>query len=150
MNQVQEKEYTLPSEHLFIYIEKRPFQYAQCLFATGPGWLAQESYLDSLGGTDSGYASQVPDYISSELLSAEEIGGTKFVFDLSSNTYAVLRVRTLVESLAYQWCREFEKLYPGELQTYYEDENFICYYIRQNPRSLYQLGLLYREVEEQD
>ncbi len=148
VNQVQEKEYTLPSEHLFIYIEKRPFQYAQCLFATGPGWLAQDGYLESLGGANSSYASQVPDYTSSELLPAEEISGTKFAFDLSSNTYAVLRVRTLVESLAYQWCREFEKLYPGELQTYYEDENFVCYYIRQNPRSLYQLGLLYREVEE--
>lgn len=150
VNQVQEKEYTLPSEHLFIFIEKKPFQYAQCLFASGPGWLARESYLDSFGGADSGYAGQVPDYISSELLPEEEISGTKYVFDLSSNTYAVLRVRALVESLAYQWCREFEKLYPGELQTYYEDENFICYYIRQNPQSLYQLGILYRETEEQD
>lgn len=53
-----------------------------------------------------------------------------------------------MESLAYKWCQKFAALYPGELQTYYEDEHFICYYIKQNPQSLYQLGILYQSEEE--
>lgn len=147
VNQVQEREYTLPSEHIFIFIEKTPFKYAQYHLASGPGWLAQEKYMDYFGPS---YASQKPEFISSELNPEEDLTGTKYVFDLKSSTYSILEVRTLVESLAYKWCQEFAALYPGELQTYYEDEYFICYYIRQNPQSLYQLGILYQEQEEWD
>jgi len=143
VNQVQEKEYTLPTEHIFIFIEKVPFKYAHYHFASGPDWLAWEKYVDSLG--ISSYASQNPDYISSELLSEELLGTAKYEFELKSSVYVNLSMRTLVESLAYKWCQKFEALYPGELQIYYEDENFVCYYIKQNPQSLYQLGILYQE-----
>lgn len=145
VNQIQEEEYTLPSEHIFIFIEKTPFKYAQYHLASGPSWLAEEKYMNVFG---SSYASQKPDFISSELLPVEEFGGTQYRFDLKSSTYSVLSVRTLVESLAYQWCQEFAALYPGELQTYYEDENFICYYIRQNPQSVYKLSILYQREGE--
>lgn len=148
VNQVQEKEYTLPTEHIFIFIEKEPFMYAQYHLASGPRWLASEKYLENFGGSGSSYASQSPDMIDSEIDQELDLTGVKYVFDLKSSTYAVLNVRTLVESLAYKWCQEFEARYPGELQTYYEDERFVCYYIRQNPQSLYQLGLLYQEEEE--
>ncbi|MDE5588694.1 MAG: hypothetical protein K2J60_06085, partial [Acetatifactor sp.] len=145
VNNVQEEEYTLPSEHLFIFIEKKPFLYAQYHLASGPEWLAQEKYMELFEFFP---VSQNPDFISSELMSAEELLGSKYVFQLDSSTYSILSVRTMVETLAYTWCQEFEALYPGELQTYYEDENFVCYYIRQNPQRLYQLSILYKEEEE--
>lgn len=147
VNNVQEEEYTLPSEHLFIFIEKKPFMYAQYHLASGPEWLAQEKYMDYFNPLSS---SRNPDFISSELMSAEELHGSKYVFQLDSSTYSILSVRTMVETLAYTWCQEFAALYPGELQTYYEDENFVCYYIRQNPQRLYQLGILYKEEGEWD
>ncbi len=145
VNNVQEEEYTLPSEHLFIFVEKRPFKYAQYHLASGPEWLAWEKYMDYFNPAS---VSQSPDFISAELMQEEELTGTKYVFQLDSSTYSILDVRVMVETLAYKWCREFAALYPGELQTYYEDESFVCYYIRQNPQRLYQLGILYREEEE--
>ena len=39
-----------------------------------------------------------------------------------------------------KWVDDFNNLYPNELHVYYEDENFVCYYFRQNPACLYQLG----------
>lgn len=145
VNKVQEEEYTLPTEHIFIFVEKRPFRYAQYHFAAGPEWLAQEKYMENFNPQSS---SRYPEYVGAELMPEEFFDGTKYVFQLDSSTYSILDVRVMVETLACKWCREFAALYPGELQTYYEDENFVCYYIRQNPQRLYQLGILYREEEE--
>ena len=144
VNQSQSEEYRLPSEHLFIFVEKTPIQYGQSHFFTGPGWLACEKYPQYYNS----YVSQCPDITTSELIPAEDIGGTKYTFELQSRVYSVLSVRTLVESIAYRWCQEFAALYPGELQTYYEDEHFVCYYIRQNPLSPYKLNVLYQKEGE--
>lgn len=144
VNQCQEEEYRLPAEHLFIFIEKTPIEYGQSHFFTGPGWLADEKYADYYYS----YVSQCPDIMVSELIPAENLEGSKYLFEVSSSVYSILSTRTLVESLAYKWCQEFAALYPGELQTYYEDEHFVCYYIKQNPQNLYQLGILYQSEEE--
>lgn len=145
-NQVWEKEYRLPSEHIFIFLEKKPILYAQYLFASGPEWLAREKYLGYYGLSFP--VSQRPGYLCAELMSAEELGGERYEFELGSQEYGTLNRRALAESVVYQWCQAFSTLYPGELQTYYEDEQFICYYIRQNPQSLYQLGIFYQEETE--
>lgn len=142
VNQSQEEEYRLPAEHIFIFIEKTPIEYAQSHFFTGPSWLACEKYADYY----SSYVSQCPDITVSELIPSEDLG-PRYVFEVSSRGYSILSVRTLVESLAYKWCQKFAELYPGELQTYYEDEHFVCYYFRQNPQSLYQLAILYQGEE---
>ena len=63
-----------------------------------------------------------------------------FVYPLSNYAYSDLPSRMVLESRLYYWCMEFSKLYPGELHTYYEDEDFVCYYFKQNPACLYQLG----------
>lgn len=140
VNQSQEEEYRLPAEHLFIFIEKTPIEYAQSHFFTGPGWLACEKYPDYYYY----YVSQCPDITVSELIPADDLKGGRYQFMVSSSVYSILNTRTVLESLAYKWCQEFAALYPGELQTYYEDEHFICYYIKQNPQNLYQLGILYQ------
>lgn len=144
VNQCQEEEYRLPAEHLFIFIEKTPIEYAQSHFFTGPDWLACEKYADYYNS----FVSQCPNITTSELIPAEALTGSRYLFELSSSVYSILSTRTVLESLAYKWCQEFAALYPGEMQTYYEDEHIVCYYIKQNPQNLYQLGILYRSEEE--
>ncbi len=51
------------------------------------------------------------------------------------------RNRIILESKAYDWCQRFSQLYPFELNVYYEDEDFICYYFRQEPNAPYDLGI---------
>lgn len=136
VNSSDDEEYTLPSEHVFIYVEKKPLEYAQSHFFTGPKWLAWEKYPAYYET----FVSQCPDITSSQITMDGEVYQGKFAD--SSRVYSNLEQRTMLESKLYLWCREFERLYPGELHTYYEDDDFVCYYIRQNALSLYSFGIL--------
>ena len=49
------------------------------------------------------------------------------------------------ESKVYYWCQHFAKLYPNEMTVYYEDEEFVCYYFRQEPHAPYDLAIGYEE-----
>ena len=40
----------------------------------------------------------------------------------------------------YNWCQNFKSSLPNEIEVYYEDEDFICYIVQQNPEHLYDLG----------
>lgn len=51
--------------------------------------------------------------------------------------------RHILESKFYYWAKAFQKLYPNELRVYYEDEDFICYYITQNEYHLYNFAIDY-------
>lgn len=48
----EQGDYTIPTENVFIYIEKRPLIYAQRHFFDGPFWLGKKSiphnFLDTL------------------------------------------------------------------------------------------------------
>lgn len=130
------EDYTLPTKYVFLYVEKKPLEYAQSHFFAGPSWLAEEKYP----GYYSFSVSQCPE-ISSSQISKEEAARLTGKLPQVSLLYSNLDSRTLLESSLYEWCREFEKMYPNELHTYYEDENFVCYYFQQNPNKLYQLGI---------
>ncbi len=130
-----EERYTLPTEYVFIYVEKKPIKYAHNHFFSGPEWLAMERYQEYYNGY-----SVCPEVVTSEI-SAEAAERTIMYFGSPSRSYSNLESRTILESKAYQWCERFEQLYPNELKTYYEDENFVCYYIKQNPQFLYNLEL---------
>ncbi len=130
-----EGRYTLPTEYIFIYVEKKPLKYAHNHFFSGPDWLAWERYQEYY----SGY-SVCPEVVTSEI-SAEAAEKAIMYFSSPSRSYSDLESRTILESKAYQWCKRFEELYPNELKTYYEDESFVCYYIKQNTQYLYDLEL---------
>jgi len=136
INQSANAEYTLPSEYVFIFVEKKPIEYAQSHFFTGPGWLAWEKYPKYY----SSYVSQCPDITHSEI-SKDLVPGRLAKFMVSSRSYSDLETRTILESTVYQWCQDFDKIYPHELRVYYEDDDFICYYFRQNTQRLYRLGI---------
>lgn len=136
VNHSADADYTLPSEYVFIFVEKHPIEYAQSHFFTGPSWLACEKYADYY----SSVVSQCPDISSLEI--AEELVADRTAwFVNSSAVYSNLESRTVLESTAYAWCLAFDEAYPNELQVYYEDDDFICYYFRQNTKSVYSLGL---------
>ena len=127
--------YFLPTEYVFIFLEKRPLQQVQLLFFDGPAWLADKKI-----STNFAEKSVWPDYITSEI--SEEAAQEELPhYSKKSNYYLYLDSKTIIESKVYEWCKKFEELYPNEMRVYYEDENFICYYFRQNEQSLYNLNL---------
>lgn len=137
VNESREEDYTLPSQYIFIYVEKKPLQYGQSHFFTGPEWLACEKYADYYNS----FVSQCPEVTSLEI-SAEFAANPATKFPVNSDIYSNLYYRTVLESRMYEWCQQFQKLYPNELKTYFESDNFICYYFEQNVQRLYQLGSL--------
>ncbi len=141
--------YSIPSEYVFIYVEKKPLLYAQSHFFDGPSWMGEKKYLEpfwdlySRKYEDSG-ASQAPEIITGEV--SDELADQALPeYTNAWLMYLMLDNRTALESKAYRWCQEFEKRYPSVLNVYYEDEEFVCYYFRQEAGKLpYELG-----VEEQ-
>lgn len=62
--------------------------------------------------------------------------------------------RLVTMSRMYYWCQTFKELYPNEMTVYYEDEEFICYKIVQNPYRLFNFAIDYdynmREYPEEE
>lgn len=139
-------EYFLPTQHIFIYVEKKPFRYSQAHFFTGPSWLAEEKYQDiywdkySKKYPEKG-SSQAPEVDASQI-SVEAAQTAMEELDKGWRAYTRLDRRTALESKAYGWCRRFAERYPMALKVYYEDEDFVCYYLEQEPgEEPYNLGM---------
>ena len=59
--------------------------------------------------------------------------------------------RWVTMSHMYYWAQEFKRLYPNEMEVYYETDDFVCYRIQQNEYSLYNFAVDYgyhHEAEE--
>ena len=151
----QEDSYYLPTEYVFVYVEKKPILSAQYLFSSGPAWLATNRYADEYGEglvsatrylddyEENGIICEMslyPDILSAQISEADaEKEIPKFLRPYDA--YKDLEARAVINSKAYQWCRDFAVLYDHEMKIYYEDDDFICYYFRQNPYSLYDLAI---------
>ena len=48
--------------------------------------------------------------------------------------------RTVLESKVYEYCRTFSEANPSVLNVYYEDEAFVCYYLKQDADKPYNLA----------
>lgn len=143
--------YMLPSEYVFIYVEKRPLLYGQAYFFHGPSWMGEEKYLEPFWA---GYSSRYPDSTASQApyIAAGQVlegDGDKELpeYENAWSVYLQLENRTVLESKAYAWCQKFSEQYPSALNIYYEDENFVCYYFRQSGEgALYELGTERTEI----
>lgn len=51
--------------------------------------------------------------------------------------------RIIVNSRMYYWAQEYQKRFPNELKVYYEDDDFICYFIEQNEYYLNNFAIDY-------
>lgn len=127
-----DEEYYIPTEYVFIFVEKRALSYAQYHFFRGPAWLAREA-----SEFQASYMSHCPQVNSLEISaeSAAELYHTTRVWDVYKN----LENRVILESRAYLWCQNFARLYTYETEVYYEDEDLICYRIHQNPQRLFNM-----------
>lgn len=128
-----DEEYYIPTEYIFVYVEKKPIEYAQSHFFHGSPLLAQTIYPDLYHS----YISQCPEINSSQVSreSAEELYHTTRTWPI----YTHLENRTILESRAYFWCQDFANLYTYETDVYYEDKSLICYRIHQNPQRLFNM-----------
>lgn len=129
-----EDSYSIPTPYVFIYVEKHPIVYAQNHFFTGPSWLGKEGkYYDYYYGRKG----QGDDIFQNELIEVDSI----HKYSQNSKLYTYPEVRAQIESELDMWCDMFDKRYPNELNVYYEDDDYVCYYFEQNPRALYDLSV---------
>lgn len=63
----------------------------------------------------------------------------------STNSFSVYYTenRWICMSKTYYWMEAFRELHPDAVSVYYQDSDFICYRIHQNPFSLYDLCIDY-------
>ena len=115
--------YSLPTEYVFLYVEKRPIEYCQRFYFSGPSWLANS-------GNSEIKATQISKEAACEDMS--EYANASWGLYMSG--------RTILESKAYEWCQRFAQKYPSELKVYYEDNDFICYYFKQDVEMPYNLA----------
>lgn len=129
--------YTIPTEYIFIYVEKRPIKYAHNHFFSGPAWIADEKYQDIYEGHN---PSVCPDIVHGEI--SDEMASQSIMYlGKPSDSYSNITSRIILESKMYNWCESFKEMYPNDIGVFYEDEDFVCYYIKQNPQFLFNLVL---------
>jgi len=51
--------------------------------------------------------------------------------------------RWIMMSRMYYWAQEFQRKYPNEMKVYFENDNFVCYYVEQNTYALYDFAIDY-------
>lgn len=139
LTKVEGQRYFIPTEHVFIFIEKRPLEYAQNHIAQGPAFLGRPDDRDQfvLYGRPWSVDPTVSAYEISPEAAQVELEEYRNPFDYYAYN------RNVIESKLYAWCQQFAKLYPNEINVYYEDEDFVCYYFRQEPNAPYDLAMDY-------
>ena len=106
--------YKIPSEYVFLYVEKKPVLYAQAYFFSGPAWMGTEKYLApywemySLKYPDNG-ASQSPEIMAAQI-SEQAADQAMPEYDNPWLMYARLDNRTVLESKLSEWCQGFSEL----------------------------------------
>ena len=122
------KDYSIPVEYIFLYVEKRPLQRGQVHFLTAPRWLARENYevYEELWNQ-----SQCPNILHGEISQELAMRETPYYPDAYDN-YDDLAIRTILCSKIYGWYQEFSAAHPAETNIYYEDDDFVCYVIHQD------------------
>ncbi len=137
IEEISGEEYYLPTEYIFLYVEKHPIKHGQRYFFCGPLWLAGGNQALSGAAQSQG---QSPEIVHSEISEKEADKTIQYHENLYKN-YRDLHNRVIIESKVYQWYQSFAQLYPAETSIYYEDEDFVCYKIHQDAQSMLNLAL---------
>ena len=136
LENIEGNDYSIPAEYIFLYVEKRPLWRGQVHFLTAPHLLAQNNYEVYEGFWNQ---SQCPDVLHGEIsweLAQKETPYYPEVYD----NYDNLTVHTILCSEAYSWYQDFSAAHPAETNVYYEDDDFVCYVIHQDPAAPLQLA----------
>lgn len=139
INESQLVSYTIPTEYIFIFVEKNAISRGQYHFCEGPEWLASNKYYDRFIGSG---VESIGDNLLKETIN-EDMANVFFgKFREKIQVYARLWQRVVLNSKMYVWCQKFNAMYPNEMHVYYEDEDLICFYLHQNQRNLYELAAM--------
>ncbi len=136
----REDDYYVPTPYVFFFVEKHPLQYAQYHFFNGPDWLALSRYQDDrYQEYMNGMASLCPDMLKGDI--SDEKADNEIVIAGSKldEAYSILSNRETIESAAARYVRILRSQYPNNVSVYYEDEDFVCYCLKQNPDRLIEL-----------
>lgn len=139
-----EEEYILWRDDLFFYVEKKPLYYAQLYFAEGPSWLGEERYPDACREEyetlhPSWRVSQAPHVIASEI--SHDKTEREILETDAWLKYTMLENREVLESRAYEQCMRLMEAYPDQMEIYYEDENFMCFHLKQDQKNPCNLAI---------
>lgn len=137
LQNLEQDEYFVPAEDVFLYIEKHPLVQGQIHYFTGPSWLASRS---SLLSDNAEWKSQCPDILHTEIseeMSQQDVDYERIPWD----SYLDATIRTVLCSKAYYWYQDFRRVYSGETSVYYEDDEFVCYLIHQDLDNLLNLSM---------
>lgn len=132
LDDIEGKEYAFTQEYIFIYVEKHPLLRGQEHFPAAPRWLAKNNYEMYEGLWNQ---SQCPDILKGEI--SEELAREEITYDpgIVDDDPGYLTTRSIISSKVYRWCQDFISAHPAEMGVYYEDDDFVCYVIHQNPDS---------------
>ena len=131
LKRIEDGGYSIPKEFVFLYVEKNPIWWGQVHFTTAPGWLARENYETNWSSWN---PSRCPEIWCSEI--SPEWALEEIHYDsLTRDYYADMELRVTLFSKAYAWYGEFSAAHPEDTEIYYEDDDFVCYMIHQDPTS---------------
>ena len=120
-----------------MYVEKHPIKREQKHFFTGPAWIAGES---SQFTAENEKHSRCPNILHTEL-SLEIAQQDSYFFPSPYWNCTDVEMHKLISSKAYYWYQDFSKRNPEVTSVYYEDEDFVCYMIRQDPKAPLNLAV---------
>lgn len=125
------KEHYLPVEYIFLYVEKHPLRQGTIQYFTGPSWLGKKSSEYKGDPWQKWYPdaahTEVSYQLSEQILDYPELKSSYF------STYFDVEKHAVLSSKAYYWYQDFEKKYPLKTNVFYEDDDFVCYMIHQEP-----------------
>lgn len=101
---------TLPTQTVYIFIEKKPVAIGGCTKAGKQIGLEDAEQPLSFSAGVAAYQSDV---------------------------------RWTTMARMYYWAQAFQKMYPQEMQVYYETDEFVCYELKQNTYRLFNLAIDY-------
>lgn len=113
------KEIQIPTEHVFLYVEKMPIIKYGFEFERGDPAInnrpkiTKEDALQNLS-------------------------------ESTKENYHYIRERNILMAKAYYWAEEYTKYFPKEIEVYYEDSELIVYRIQQNVNALNNFSIDYK------
>jgi hypothetical protein len=117
-NYDQNTSVTIPTENIFFFIEKRPVAYGD-LITINKGIPSYPRFTK-----DDATIAITKDYVKQPSL-------------------YYINQRSSIMAKAYYWANTYRQYFPNEMTVYYEDENFICYQLKQEPYYLNNLAIDY-------
>ncbi len=132
--------YSISEEYLFLYVEKQPIMPRMAWYFTGPAWLGRKSTECRDVSKDRYYPDVIKGRISKN--AAEQTVDFDELKRDYYGSYFQLPTREMLCSKAWYWYQEFMRVYPTDSNVYYEDEDFICYVIHQNPEAPLDLAIM--------